>query len=272
MVLHGRNLFIRLNGQVVAGCRSCSVTTSSELIEVSSPTSGQAVERIPGRREWSVKCSYLLMWNTNALDLSLMAGTLFDVSVVVKMPVGIGLHDVVYNGKAILQTCDIRATIGNIAQGSIALAGSGGIGSSTNLLPSLTEGWQGYVGGSVLYSADYGIQDEDTANLYCPAIQAEDGTQLCFSYYAHPGSLPLNEIYLDYITTDNWTNLSDIEENGSFIVVQKAGDSIRGMQRRAWYTLTIPEDCTLTVNLPTDGIIHKPQLEAGSVPTTFMPV
>ncbi len=61
MILHGENLFIKVNGEVIAGAKTCKVQVQSDTIGVSSPTDGQWEHSIPGRKSWSVSTGHLVL-------------------------------------------------------------------------------------------------------------------------------------------------------------------------------------------------------------------
>ena len=75
-LLHGRNLIIKADGEVLGLSKSCTIQVSAATIPVSSPNSGQWEESIPGRKRWEVACSHL-MYNrgsTKPLDRMDMVG------------------------------------------------------------------------------------------------------------------------------------------------------------------------------------------------------
>lgn len=75
-LLHGRNLIIKVGGEVLGLSKSCTISVSSSTIPVSSPNSGQYEENIAGRKKWSVQTSHL-MYNrgiTKPMDTMDMVG------------------------------------------------------------------------------------------------------------------------------------------------------------------------------------------------------
>ena len=75
-LLHGRNFIIKMDDEVLALSKSCTVDVQCESIPVSGPTTGQWEDSIPGRKKWEVNCSHL-MYNrgaTKPLDRMDMVG------------------------------------------------------------------------------------------------------------------------------------------------------------------------------------------------------
>ena len=64
-LLHGRNFIIRLDGELLALSKSCTVDVQCDTTPVSGPTTGQYEDHIPGRIKWEVTCSHL-MYNRGA--------------------------------------------------------------------------------------------------------------------------------------------------------------------------------------------------------------
>ena len=54
MAILGNNILIYRNGTAIAGTVSNEIQSGAELIEISSPTSGQWKEYIAGRKNWSI--------------------------------------------------------------------------------------------------------------------------------------------------------------------------------------------------------------------------
>ena len=118
MIIHGKNLILKVNGVAVAGARSCELTVQAEEIEVSSASQGRWREFIAGRKEWTMSCSQLVSEIENNAD---MVGQTVSVSFVVK-----GTSDYL-NGVAIVTQWTCTGTIGNLSQGSFRFRGTGDI-------------------------------------------------------------------------------------------------------------------------------------------------
>lgn len=123
-LIKGKNLIIKLNGEAVAACRSCSIDMTGELIEIASPTSAKYKEFRPGRIEWGVTSSHLV---THGIMLSAPSLINREVDLTFQYSEN-NLHTadgVVLYGKAIISQCKIDATHGNLAQGSFVFKGNG---------------------------------------------------------------------------------------------------------------------------------------------------
>ena len=118
MAINGNNILIYIDGAAVAGTKSNEVQSNRELIEIASPTSGEWREFITGRKDWGFTISWLVSSHADIQQLLLNAG------VVTVRIVGRG-QSLGLTGKAIVQTCRMTFTRGNLAQGSLQLKGSG---------------------------------------------------------------------------------------------------------------------------------------------------
>lgn len=73
MILHGRNLIIKGNGNApfIAAAKSCTISVDNDMEEVASATQGSWREFMRGRRGWEISLSHLLSrgkWNARLLD------------------------------------------------------------------------------------------------------------------------------------------------------------------------------------------------------------
>lgn len=114
----GKDLLI-LNGSgtaLIAAARSCEIEMDCKMIETASPTSSTAKTFIAGRSEWSITLSYLT--SAPHTDLLKVGGSAVQVRVAVR--------DGGYaSGSALFKTCRVSGTVGNLAQGSFVLQGTG---------------------------------------------------------------------------------------------------------------------------------------------------
>lgn len=60
-VLKGKDLIIMADGVALAAAKSCDIEVNCEAIPVSSPTSGDWEDSIPGRKSWKVTTNHLVM-------------------------------------------------------------------------------------------------------------------------------------------------------------------------------------------------------------------
>jgi len=119
MAINGNNVLIYRNGTAIAGTISNEIQTGAELIEISSPTSGQWKKYITGRKSWSVNVSYLILANNGVRDL-LNVGTSYTLKIR-----GRNATDATgVVGTGILKSCKITATRGNLVQGSFTFQGT----------------------------------------------------------------------------------------------------------------------------------------------------
>ena len=60
-VLKGKDLIIMADGVALAAAKSCDIEVNCDAIPVSSPTSGDWEDSIPGRKSWMVTTNHLVM-------------------------------------------------------------------------------------------------------------------------------------------------------------------------------------------------------------------
>lgn len=128
MAINGNNILIYINGAAVAGTKSNEVQSNRELIEIASPTSGEWREFITGRKDWGFTVSWLVSSHSDIQQLLLNAG------VVTVRIVGRG-QSLGLTGRAIVQSCKMTFTRGNLAQGSLQLKGSGPLTAEPTIIP-----------------------------------------------------------------------------------------------------------------------------------------
>lgn len=119
-VVQGRDFFIYQGDSgstpIVAGARSCTVSMQCDLIEKASATNQTSKEYTPGRTDWEIQLSHLIIANAE-FEGMLKVGTVVQLSVVIN-----GVRKV---GTAICNYADLGGTIGNLATGSVKFKGSG---------------------------------------------------------------------------------------------------------------------------------------------------
>ncbi len=124
MAINGNNILIYVNGAVVAGTRSNEVQVGRDMIEIANPDDGQWKKFIAGRKEWSISVAWLV---TSYADINKLL--IEDSEVTVRIG-GRGQSGGLVGG-AIVQTCKMTLTRGNLANGSLVLKGSGALASAT---------------------------------------------------------------------------------------------------------------------------------------------
>ena len=130
MILQGKNLIVKANGEVIAAAKSCTLNIDCEIIKVSSPTGGQWEHIIAGMKSWSVNTTHLLKMERiidrplhDYLDRIGQSFTLvleLNDIIIGGLPVTETL-----TGTAICRSSQITATKGNLAQGSFKFQGNG---------------------------------------------------------------------------------------------------------------------------------------------------
>ena len=119
-VVLGRNIYIYAGTSgttpIIAGARSCTISSKTDLIEKASVTNQTSKEFIAGRTEWEIAISHLVMAGSE-FEGMLKNGTTVSISVVI--------NNVRKTGTAICYSDDIGGAVGNIGTGSIRLKGTG---------------------------------------------------------------------------------------------------------------------------------------------------
>jgi hypothetical protein len=136
-----------------------------------------------------------------------------------------------------------------------------------NKFPSISSGWEGDSGSTVVYdTTEYGIKDAQ-GDLYSPVMYIPAGQTLCFSFDDNNEQV---DVIFAWITNNNYECSSDIYENGESVTVQKEGSVVtRDGRSRAYYLFTTTADAYLTVNIPFSNYIYRPQLEYSNSPSVF---
>ena len=113
-----------MNSAVVAGTRSDEVQTDCGLIEISNPSNGGWQTFLAGRKSWSLNIAWLV---TQLSDINrlLLVGSTVTVRILGRGE-STGLA-----GSAIVKTCKMTATRGNLANGTLVLQGSGPLQAET---------------------------------------------------------------------------------------------------------------------------------------------
>lgn len=120
MAINGNNIIITVDGHAVAGTRSNEIQCEAEIIEISSSSNQSWKAVIAGRRSWSFSVGFLVLANSRVRQL-LSVGSKY--SVIIKERNASVSEQV--TGEAIMKTCKIAATRGNLATGSFSFVGTG---------------------------------------------------------------------------------------------------------------------------------------------------
>lgn len=54
MILHGRNINVKVNGTIIAKAKSCQLNVQCDITEISSATTGTWKQFLAGRKEWDI--------------------------------------------------------------------------------------------------------------------------------------------------------------------------------------------------------------------------
>lgn len=108
-----------LDGVAIAATKSDEINVGCETIPISSPSSGDWVAIIAGRKSWSINVGFLIAGMTKVFDGIDMVGT----NVILRIKYRSAT--VWVEGAAICTTFKVTATKGNLAQGSFAFQGNG---------------------------------------------------------------------------------------------------------------------------------------------------
>ena len=134
MALNGNIIIVQLNGNTIAGTKTTEIQVDSELIEIASATQGTFREFIVGRKQWQVTVNYLLMYATYQQmftypNASMTDALLVGNSYTLKFKNRANYYDqpITLKGTAILRTCKITATRGNLIQGTFTFVGNGAL-------------------------------------------------------------------------------------------------------------------------------------------------
>ena len=134
MALNGNIILVQLDGHTIAGTKTTEIQVDSELIEIASATQGTYREYLTGRKQWQVTVNYLLMYATyqdmfTYPNASMTDALLVGNSYTLKFKNRANYFDqpITLKGTAILRTCKITATRGNLIQGTFTFVGTGAL-------------------------------------------------------------------------------------------------------------------------------------------------
>lgn len=112
----GKDIYILLNGAVIAATRSDEIQTQCEAVEVSGPTTGQWRQFIAGQKQWGFTTNALVTTAANLAEL-LMVGVSYSITIV--------SGNTALTGTALCTEAKLTATVGNLCQGGWSFIGSG---------------------------------------------------------------------------------------------------------------------------------------------------
>ena len=122
--MNGNNIIIgTMSGTTftpIAATKSNEMQTDCETIEISSPSVGDWRTYMAGRKSWSVQVSFLVTTASNIRQL-LSVGTSYTIVMRDRT------NTSSVTGTAIMTTCKISATRGNLVTGSFVFKGTGAL-------------------------------------------------------------------------------------------------------------------------------------------------
>ena len=134
MALNGNLILVQLDGHTIAGTKTTEIQVDSELIEIASASQGAYREYLTGRKQWQVTVNYLLMYATYQQTFTYPNACMTDALLVgnsytLKFKNRANYYDqpITLKGTAILRTCKITATRGNLIQGTFTFVGNGAL-------------------------------------------------------------------------------------------------------------------------------------------------
>ena len=134
MALNGNIILVQVDGHTIAGTKTTEIQVDSELIEIASATQGAYREYLTGRKQWQVTVNYLLMYATYQQMFTYPNASMTDAFLVgnsytLKFKNRANYYDepITLKGTAILRTCKITATRGNLIQGTFTFVGNGAL-------------------------------------------------------------------------------------------------------------------------------------------------
>lgn len=128
--MNGINIYIALGQSTdpIAGARSDEIQCGCDVIEVASVSYSQWREYVAVRKDWSVNVDWLLGTGRSLTDL-LSVGQSYTLNIVSRSG---SSGSAVLSGRAIMTQCRIRATTGNLVQGSFQFKGATALNASSS--------------------------------------------------------------------------------------------------------------------------------------------
>ena len=127
-MIKGKDIIIVLthnNAAIASTCvKSNDIQVQADILEKASSTQQVWKEYISGRKGWTINVSYLLLASDKLLDV-LLAGEVLGITV------KDSANTYTYYGQCLLETTKQTYTVGNLAQGSFVLRGTGALVSTS---------------------------------------------------------------------------------------------------------------------------------------------
>ena len=118
MIIHGRNLIVKIGNVAIAAAKSCDLQVDCEEIEVASPDTGAWRQYVAGRKSWQVNTGHLV---------TAVATNAAKVGTIVTLTFQVGSTTDTLTGSALVRSWKVSGAVGNLAQGSFQFLGSGAL-------------------------------------------------------------------------------------------------------------------------------------------------
>ena len=121
MIIHGNNVILAstTSGIAFAAAKSCDLNVQAGTLETSSPTIGDWLTHIKGRKSWTANISHLV---TEIKSNVQMVGQSVNITFGVR-----GSTTDQVTGTATIKQWKVTGTRGNLSQASIVLEGNGAL-------------------------------------------------------------------------------------------------------------------------------------------------
>lgn len=126
MIIHGRNINVKVNGVIIAKARSSQMNVQCDVTEISSATSGTWKQFLAGRKEWSVEVTKYVEVVKTGFDLVGQEVTLEFGQVSASNRGQLSADKV--SGSAIVTMYAMSGEVGGLAQAQMQFQGSGPLG------------------------------------------------------------------------------------------------------------------------------------------------
>jgi len=122
-MIHGRNLRVTLNGITIAGCKSCSMDSSTSFLPTSSPSNGRWETCLPDRNSWKITADALL---TNAAGFMVLQNAYHA-----QTELTVRYYDETFGinltGKVYIERLNSNGSVGSLGRYSVSLRGNGSL-------------------------------------------------------------------------------------------------------------------------------------------------
>lgn len=118
-MIQGNNLILKMNGQPIGGCKTCSVDAQSSMLAAASNSSVND-ENVPEQKAWKIQTTQLVVATLTAI-LGMTAQRM-EASFELRRDSG---NIVICSGYVICNHVEVTATVNSLATGSFEFTGDG---------------------------------------------------------------------------------------------------------------------------------------------------